>query len=71
MSIRERNQKRRWRPCLKCGRSMHTDRCHRLCRRCRAENEHLGRCRRVSIPDEMARNRLDSDDPVERYVSIL
>ena len=43
MSVRDANRRRRWRPCLKCGRMMHTDRCHRICKRCKAENEFLAR----------------------------
>ena len=38
MTIRRSNLKKKWRRCLKCGRKMHTDRCHRLCVRCREEN---------------------------------
>ena len=35
MTIKEANTERKWLPCLRCGRSMWTDRCHRVCRRCR------------------------------------
>jgi hypothetical protein len=38
MTTRTCNLKKKWRRCLKCGRKMHTDRCHRLCLRCREEN---------------------------------
>ena len=42
MSTREENLKKRKLPCLKCGREMHTDRCHRVCRRCHRKKEEKG-----------------------------
>jgi len=38
MTTRGLNREKKWRRCLKCGRKMWTDRCHRLCLRCREEN---------------------------------
>lgn len=35
MSIRERNLEKLWLTCIRCGRRMWTDRCHRTCPRCR------------------------------------
>ncbi len=29
------NRVKKWLPCLGCGRPMWTDRCHRICRKCR------------------------------------
>jgi len=43
MSLRKLNLKKKWRPCLKCGRKMMTDRCHRICRSCRLSNAGLVR----------------------------
>ena len=34
MTIREANCQKKWMTCLRCGRRMYTDRCHRTCRRC-------------------------------------
>lgn len=34
-SIRQANIQKKWLTCLRCGRKMKIDRCHRLCRRCR------------------------------------
>ena len=30
---------KKWRTCLGCGKKMWTDRCHRICRKCRRRNE--------------------------------
>ena len=35
MTIREANRVKKHRSCLRCGRAMWTDRCHRICRKCR------------------------------------
>jgi hypothetical protein len=32
---------RKWLPCLACGRRMWTDRCHRICEKCRRRHNHL------------------------------
>jgi len=42
MSVRETNKQRKWLRCLKCGRKMLTDRCHRICKRCSEENKYIG-----------------------------
>ena len=34
-TAREMNLLKKWTTCLGCGRPMWTDRCHRLCRKCR------------------------------------
>ena len=47
MRTRERNVDMKWRPCLRCGRKMWTDRNHRLCRRCHLTIERLD----YRIPD--------------------
>jgi len=39
MSIREANALKYTKRCLKCGKSMWTDRCHRICPKCAHENE--------------------------------
>lgn len=39
MSVRQANALKRTRRCLKCGRLMWTDRCHRICKKCRRRNE--------------------------------
>jgi cytochrome c-type biogenesis protein CcmH/NrfF len=41
MSIREANALKGSRRCLKCGKTMWTDRCHRICPKCSHANEHL------------------------------
>lgn len=41
MSIRKANSQKRSRRCLKCGKKMYTDRCHRLCPKCGHQNERL------------------------------
>jgi hypothetical protein len=38
MSIREANTMKKALGCLRCGRRMWTDRCHRICRRCHRAN---------------------------------
>ena len=39
MSIRETNALKFMRRCLKCGKPMWTDRCHRICPKCAHDNE--------------------------------
>jgi hypothetical protein len=34
MTVREADRRKKWLNCLRCGRRMYTDRCHRICRRC-------------------------------------
>jgi len=41
MTVRDRNRLKAQRPCLKCGKLIHTDRCHRLCVKCQHANEKL------------------------------
>lgn len=38
MSTRACNLEKKWRKCLRCGKKMKTDRCHRTCPRCRDDN---------------------------------
>ena len=47
MTTRETNLKKKRLPCLKCGRIMHTTRCHRLCKRCAGKNRAIGKPRVV------------------------
>ena len=42
MSLRQDNVSKKWRPCLKCGRRILTDRCHRFCRKCTRGNNRVG-----------------------------
>lgn len=41
MTLREANRLKTPRPCLKCGKLIFTDRCHRLCTACHHANEKL------------------------------
>ncbi len=41
MTIRELNRLKAQRPCLKCGKLILTDRCHRLCVKCEHANARL------------------------------
>ena len=41
MTVRRANALKRTRRCLKCGKAMYTDRCHRICPKCAHENERL------------------------------
>ncbi|MFP4056941.1 MAG: hypothetical protein ACLF0G_08735 [Candidatus Brocadiia bacterium] len=52
MSIREANAVKTQRRCLKCGRVMWTDRCHRLCTKCGHTNERLLETR-ASVTQEL------------------
>jgi len=38
MTVRQADKKKKWLNCLRCGRKMWTDRCHRICRRCTIAN---------------------------------
>ena len=42
MSIRELNAQKATRRCLRCGKPMWTDRCHRICTKCSHTNEAMG-----------------------------
>ena len=33
------DQTKKWMSCLGCGRTMWTDRCHRICKKCRRRND--------------------------------
>lgn len=52
MSIREANLAKGARRCLKCGKVMWTDRCHRICVACSHSNEGLAEDRAL-IADEL------------------
>jgi len=41
MTIKERNVQKKWLTCIRCGKRIWTDRCHRYCRRCRIAVERL------------------------------
>jgi hypothetical protein len=45
MSIRDANRAKKWLSCLKCGRPIYTDRCHRVCPKCHQKNDKEGRIR--------------------------
>ena len=38
MAVRNARTDKKWMTCLRCGRKIHTDVYHRLCRRCRMRN---------------------------------
>jgi len=38
MTIKKANTTKKKLPCLRCGRRMWTDRCHRICGRCKRRN---------------------------------
>jgi hypothetical protein len=38
LSANHADRVKKWRPCLGCGKSIYTDRCHRICRKCRRRN---------------------------------
>ena len=38
MTTRKANLEKKWRKCLRCGRKLFSDRCHRTCVRCRDDN---------------------------------
>ncbi len=44
MAIRKdpRQPEKKWMNCLRCGRPIHTDIYHRLCRRCHRRNREVG-----------------------------
>lgn len=39
MRLKTSDTLRKWLPCLGCGKVMWTDRCHRICKKCRRRNE--------------------------------
>jgi len=41
MTCKEADSLKKWMPCLRCGRLIWTDRCHRTCRRCRVALQRL------------------------------
>lgn len=47
MSTREANRTKKWLNCLRCGRKLFTDRCHRICPKCHQKNEQEGHIRLV------------------------
>ncbi len=51
MSVRQANALKRTRRCLKCGRLMWTDRCHRICTKCGHSNECLLELRAATPQD--------------------
>jgi uncharacterized Zn finger protein (UPF0148 family) len=51
MSIREANSMKETRDCLKCGKPMWTDRCHRICPKCAHENEGISDTRATVTAD--------------------
>jgi len=38
MTALELDKQKKWMTCLGCGKKMWTDRCHRICRKCRRRN---------------------------------
>ena len=51
MTTREANLVKTRRRCLKCGKAMLTDRCHRICAKCAHTNEGLLEERAAVTPD--------------------
>ncbi len=49
MTMREANRSKKYLGCLKCGRKMYTDRCHRICPKCHQKNSKEGRIRRAAV----------------------
>ena len=39
MTALELDKQKKWMGCLGCGKKMWTDRCHRICRKCRRRND--------------------------------
>jgi hypothetical protein len=39
MSVLEADSIKKWLTCLGCGKKMWTDRCHRICKKCRRRND--------------------------------
>lgn len=48
MTMREANRSKKLLGCLKCGRTMYTDRCHRICPKCHQKNSKEGRIRQTA-----------------------
>jgi len=44
MMVKELNRRKSTRHCLKCGKPMWTDRCHRICTHCAHDNDGLTEC---------------------------
>jgi len=61
MTIKERNLQKKWLTCLRCGKRIWTDRCHRFCRRCRTAIQRLN----YRIPSSYA---TEGDTSFETYV---
>ena len=57
MSLRRDNLKKKWLSCLKCGKKIWTDRCHRVCQTCHARlrRQVIERKRSVSVPVKVLR----------------
>jgi len=55
MSIREANSRKARRRCLKCGKMMFTDRCHRICAKCTHQNETVNDSF-VELPSDLCRD---------------
>ena len=51
MLVKELNSAKATRRCLKCGKPMWTDRCHRICTKCGHANEGLAEPRVARSPD--------------------
>ena len=69
MTIKESNKKRKWFGCLRCGRRMWTDRCHRICRKChrrRVDDEYVRPAAPVSLPVTVGGYGLDVFDELTR-----
>jgi uncharacterized OB-fold protein len=49
MTMREANRSKKYFGCLKCGRKMYTDRCHRICPKCHQKNSKEGRIRQAAV----------------------
>jgi methylphosphotriester-DNA--protein-cysteine methyltransferase len=53
MSIKSAAMSKKWRPCLRCNKSMYSDAAHRLCRCCTIRNDQ-SRYRTVRVSGELA-----------------
>lgn len=54
MSLRQDNLRKKWLACLKCGRRIWTDRCHRFCNKCGERNVRQGPQKRTYRVSEQA-----------------
>ena len=67
MSTLKANRQKKWLTCLGCGKRMLTDRCHRLCKKCRRRNNATPMCPRHRTPPAkllayLPANRCENDD---------